>query len=148
MFTSDEPIYVDSSVLLAVLLGHPQAETAARIWDGHPRRLTSILFEAECRTVLRRADRAGRLALGLPEFERDLSQALTQVSLHDLERGVLDRLASLPELGSCRTLDAVHLATAVLLRERLGTLLFATFDRDLARCARGLGFAVLDDNAG
>jgi hypothetical protein len=40
-----------------------------------------------------------------------------------------------------KTLDALHLASAMLLRERHGlTLVFATHDPQQARAARGLGF--------
>ena len=42
-----------------------------------------------------------------------------------------------------KTLDAIHLVTAVEWREKVGDLAFAAHDHQLARAARDLGFHVL-----
>ena len=55
----------------------------------------------------------------------------------------MDRLGAEPALGACRTLDALHRATALTLRDHLGpALLLGRFDRELATVGRGLGFVV------
>ena len=76
MIDSDAPVYLDGSVLLAVLPGQrAAAAAAARLFDEYPRRGASVLLEAECRTVLRRAARAAAASLPpgwLVERERDL----------------------------------------------------------------------------
>ncbi len=57
-----------------------------------------------------------------------------------LGRAVLRR-ALLPMGTVVRTLDALHLASALLLRERQGfDLTFATHDRQQAAAAQALGF--------
>lgn len=140
--TASEPAYVDSSLLLEVLLGQPRAAEAARLWSAHERRVSSVLLEAECRTVLRRLDRGGALTSSLREAEQDLAEALDQVTLHNVDRSVVDRLGVLPELAACRTLDALHLATAALWRDRLGGIQVLTLDRAMAESARALGFCV------
>jgi len=57
-----------------------------------------------------------------------------------LSRSVLHR-AALPMATVVKTLDAIHLASALLLRERRGVdLSFATHDPQQARAARALGF--------
>ena len=134
--------YVDSSVLLAVLLSQPRSLEAARLWAAH-RRVSSVLLAAECRTVLRRAARAGVLA-DLAGAERDLDTSLAQLPLHVVDSAVLERLAATPQLGACRTLDALHLATALTLRDRLGRgLVVATFDQGMAEVGRDLGLPVV-----
>jgi predicted nucleic acid-binding protein len=146
MNASDLPAYVDSSLPLAVLLGQAHASLAAALWDAHPRRVSSLLLEAECRTVLRRAARSapGRLPDGwLVDRERLLDSWLLGIHLRTIDRAVAERLAAEPGLGACRTLDAVHLATALLLRDHLGSgLVLCTFDLEQAAAARELGFVV------
>lgn len=143
---SEAPAYVDSSVPLAILLGQAHAAVAAALWDGHPRRVASIVLEAECRTVLRRAARAvggESRETWLRDRERSLESWLDGLALLDVDRTVVDRLGAEPALGTCRTLDALHLASALLLRERLGPgLVICTFDRALAAAARAAGFVV------
>jgi predicted nucleic acid-binding protein len=56
---------------------------------------------------------------------------------------VLER-ASRPMPTTVRTLDAIHLASAVVIREEmLPDLVFATHDRQQAIAARVLGFEVI-----
>jgi hypothetical protein len=43
------------------------------------------------------------------------------------------------------TLDAIHLATAILIREAHADLHFATHDRTLALAAKAVGFQVIGD---
>src|SRR5439155_26660656 len=87
---------------------------------------------------------AGRLAPA--EMDRAgarLAKALAGVELHRLARPVFERVVRpLPPLG---TLDAIHLATALILRERMGLDVeaVATHDQEMAEGARALGFGVL-----
>ncbi|GMV42732.1 MAG: hypothetical protein AMXMBFR64_44480 [Myxococcales bacterium] len=144
--TASDPAFIDSSVVLSILLGQPQAREAAALWDAHPRRAASILLEAECRTVLRRTARARATVLPpdwRPSSERLLEEWLESVSLHAVTPKVVARLGAEHVLGGCRTLDALHLSTALLLRDRVGAdLVLITFDRDMAEMARSLGFVV------
>lgn len=146
MSASDAPAYIDSSVPLAVLLGQAHAAEAAALWDGHVRRASSLLLVAECRTVLRRAARAAGGALPdgwLRQREQQLGSWLDGVALHAVDRSIVDRLGAEPALGGRRTLDALHLATALKLRDLVGpTLVLCTFDHGLAAAARSLAFLV------
>ncbi len=142
---SDVPAYMDSSVVLAVLLGQPEAAVAAAWWDEHPRRVSSVLLEAECRTVLRRAAKSGaRLPRGwLARQERTLAEWLDAVTLRIVDRGIVERLAIESALGGCRTLDALHLATALELRDHLGPgFVLCTLDAEQASLAAALGLQV------
>jgi predicted nucleic acid-binding protein len=141
----DVAAYIDSSVILAALLGQPEASTAAAWWDAHPRRVSSVLLEAECRTVLRRAARSGaRLPRGwLARQEATLAEWLDAVTLRIVDRSVIERLAIESALCGCRTLDALHLATALELRDHVGPeLVLCTLDAEQAALAATLGLRV------
>lgn len=142
---ADVAAYVDSSVVLAALLGQPEAAIATAWWDEHPRRVSSVLLEAECRTVLRRAAKSGaKLPRGwLARQETTLAEWLDAVTLRIVDRSIVERLAIESALGGCRTLDALHLATALELRDQLGPeLVLCTLDAEQASLAATLGLRV------
>ncbi len=132
-------VYVDSSVLLRVVLREPGR---VRIWPRITNAVASELIRLEC---LRTIDRA-RVRLGLPDAEvadrrAAVLEAIETFSLVPIDRPILERAADpLPTiLGS---LDAIHLASAVLARETLEDLSLATHDQELALAARAVGFRV------
>lgn len=133
-------LYVDSSVLLRIVLGEPRP---LREWRRSRRWLSSQLIRTEC---LRTIDRA-RLRFGLPDSEVATHRAavLDQLRAFELiavDAPVLER-ASDPFPTSLATLDAVHLASALLARALVTDLLFATHDEELATAARAVGFRVV-----
>jgi hypothetical protein len=68
---------------------------------------------------------------------RQLERVLTKVRL---SAALMERAAA-PMPTIVKTLDAIHIATASLLRERLEpNLLFVTHDQQQAKAARALGF--------
>lgn len=133
--------YLDSSVLLRKVLRQPGA---LRQWAAIRTGVASALAETEC---LRSLDRL-RLRIGLAD--RDLAQRreavfrlLESLEVVEVTAPVLARAAQpLPtELG---TLDAIHLATALLWREHNGgDIVMATHDVALATAARACGLAVV-----
>jgi predicted nucleic acid-binding protein len=82
----------------------------------------------------------------LPEIarSREAIELLTaNIELIALTEQVLERAATAFAVP-LKTLDAIHLATALLWREKNQTdLAFATHDTTLARAARAAGFEVL-----
>jgi predicted nucleic acid-binding protein len=104
--------------------------------------MSSELLRVEC---LRTIDRA-RIDSGLTDEEvsrhrADLFGAIEAVSLVPLGPGVLDRAAE-PFPTQLGTLDAIHLASALVVRDRYGDLIFATHDRALGVAARAMGFQI------
>jgi uncharacterized protein len=133
-------VYVDTSVLLRVVLAEPGR---LRRWKAITRPIASDLVRLEC---LRTIDRA-RVQLGLDDEEVALRRGavLEQIrtfALVALDPPVLDRAAE-PFPTAVGTLDALHLASALLVRAELPDLRFATHDRELALAARAMGFEVL-----
>jgi predicted nucleic acid-binding protein len=133
--------YVDSSVLLRLVLGQPPV---LREWGSIETAVSSALVEVEC---LRTLDRL-RLRTALPDAELAVRrQAVFEVlrTFHtvDVGRPVLAR-AALPLPTALGTLDAIHLATAMLWREHERTdIAMATHDDGLATAARASGLRVI-----
>jgi len=133
-------VYVDTSVLLRKLLGEVGA---LRQWNSIETALSSELIAVE---ALRTIDRA-RLRLRLSDDEvanrrANVIETLGGFHLAELNRTVLDRAAQ-PFPTTLGTLDAIHLATALLLRESEQSPVFATHDLQLGTAARSLGFRVI-----
>jgi len=133
--------YLDASVLLRVLLGQPDRLAE---WPDIQLGVGSALVEAEC---LRALDRL-RLREGLPPEElavrREAVYHLTaEMEVVEPTWPVLRR-ASQPFPTPLGTLDAVHLATALVWRDSRGEdLALATHDRALALAARASGLTVV-----
>jgi len=131
--------YVDSSVLLRVVLGE---KDRLREWKRLERPISSELIRLEC---LRTVDRA-RLRLGLSdeavaERRTVILEVLETFELVRVDDVVLARAAD-PFPTLIGSLDAIHLATALLLRARFEDMSLATHDRELGNAARAVGFRV------
>ena len=133
--------YVDSSVLLRLVLGQPNALPE---WHRIQRAITSALTRVES---LRTLDRLRlRIALSDPELARRRSsilQLLESFELVEIDPVVLDR-ASQPLPTELGTLDAIHLATCLLWREdRKTEIVMATHDGALGIAAQSHGLKVV-----
>jgi uncharacterized protein len=132
--------YIDTSVLLRVILGEPNP---LRQWRSIEVAISSEIVRVE---ALRSIDRARMLA---PLADADVSErreaalaVLEGFHLAAINRSVLQRAAD-PFPTLIRTLDAIHLATALLVRTDYADMVFATHDAQLAIAARAVGFKVL-----
>jgi predicted nucleic acid-binding protein len=133
--------YVDSSVLLRVLLGQPHR---LREWRAIETAVASELVEVECLRTLDRLRLLGAASDRELALRRAALLALLQsFEIVELGRPVLARAAR-PFPTALGTLDALHLATADLWRERYGgDMSMATHDGALAIAARASGFTVI-----
>ncbi|MBI4607026.1 MAG: PIN domain-containing protein [Planctomycetes bacterium] len=133
--------YLDSSVVLRTIFGEPGR--LAEIKDVE-HAVSSELLKVEC---LRTID---RLRIQVPLSDKDVAfrneavfQVLRATELVLLSPPILDR-ASQPFPTTVRTLDALHLASALLWRQGEGKdLTVLTHDRELGLAARAVGFQVL-----
>ena len=133
--------YVDASVLLRVALGQPDSLPE---WSRIDRGVSSALVMAES---LRTLDRLRlRVRLGDTEVAKRRSTILELVAsleLVEIDAVVLDR-ASQPMPTELGTLDAIHLATALLWKELTREeLTMATHDGALALAAQAHGLLVI-----
>jgi predicted nucleic acid-binding protein len=132
--------YVDTSVLLRIVLGQPGALAG---WSEITRAVTSALTEVECLRTLDRLTLTGALRAGdAPARRAAVYDVLEGIELVDVSRPVLAR-ASQPLPTALGTLDAIHLATALLWRDQgEGPITIATHDVALGTAARAMGFDV------
>lgn len=120
-------IYLDTSAFLR-LIRDEEGSTALRGYIGERGDLVSstlLVVEAR-RGVLRRDPRR------LPEVDA----ALDRVDVLEMSDAVIESASRLPD-PLLRSLDAIHLATALLIREDVDALL--TYDDRLAEAARTHG---------
>jgi predicted nucleic acid-binding protein len=124
-------LYMDSSALVKLIV--PERESAAlrhelRSW---PERVSNVIAEIE---LERTARRFGGVTV------RRAREVLVRLTLVELDEAVRRRAAELrpPQL---RTLDAIHLATALSLEHDLGAL--CAYDRRLTDAAVSTGVTVL-----
>jgi uncharacterized protein len=134
-------LYLDSSVVLRVLLAEKQR---LEIWGRWERAFASELLGLEVRRAIDRLRILGHLdpraTAALLQHTATIEDA---VSIVPLTRTILRR-AALPMATPVRTLDAIHLATALVMRERSDRpLTFATHDVRQADAARALGFSAV-----
>jgi len=133
-------VYFDSSVVLRLALGErPRLAEWPLVTTG----VTSELARVECLRALDRLRLDGSMTDREVARRRtsalELLESFTRVRLN---RAVLDRAAE-PFPTRIRSLDAIHLATALLVRAREPRLRFATHDADLAVAAEAVGLSVI-----
>ncbi len=133
-------VYVDSSVVLRFVLRQPGA---IHRWSGWEHAVTSELTQIEARRTLDRLRLRGKLSDSeVAQGVGWLKDTMARFEEVAIQAPILDRAAS-PCPTSLGTLDAIHLATALLWIERRGeALVFLTHDDELAIAARASGLVV------
>lgn len=132
--------YVDSSVVLRRLLKQPGAFVR---WPGPETPVTSEMLQVDALRTLDRLRVQGRLNDG--EVAERISALLAMIGSFErvpVTRAVLQG-AGRPFPTAVGTLDAIHLATALLwIEERDEPLTFLTHDAQQALAARACGLEV------
>lgn len=128
-----ELLYLDSFALVKLIL--PEAESAALLESlkAWPTRVSSELARVEVM-------RAARRASADPGVERRAEEVLAGLHLLKIDSDILGRASRL-EPPTLRTLDAIHLASALSLGDDLGAI--AAYDNGLATAAAASGLEIL-----
>jgi predicted nucleic acid-binding protein len=132
-------VYLDPSVVLRVLLKEPNP---IDIWGRWDRAFSSALWRVE---ALRTVDRL-RLLDEISDHEvadlvRDVQSIHETLAIYPLDERVMRRASeTFPTVVG--TLDAIHLASAIFIRESQSIDLVLTHDSQLGTAARSLGFRV------
>lgn len=135
-------VYLDSSVVLRPLLDQPKRLKAWGEWEAA---YSSELLGVECRRAI------DRLRLEGFYDDRRVAEAMDQLTRIEktIKRIRLNRTivhsASKTMPTIVKTLDAIHLASALAIRDRRSIdLFFATHDAQQAVAARALGFVCME----
>ena len=132
--------YIDTSALLRIVLREPGALDDLRSCDGL---VSNELIAVESPRTIDRLRLQGLLTADEAAARvRAVNDWLEAIDLVLLRPAVLSR-ASEPMPMPLGTLDALHLATALIWRDRMGPLpTMATHDTALGLAARAFGFDV------
>ena len=131
-------VYLDTSVVLRVLV---KEASPLRSWGKWEEAASSDLMGVEARRAFDRSRLDGALD---DDQVAELHQQLRQVEIRlrriAVNRRILARAAQ-PMATAVKTLDAIHLASALLFQEARGaSITFVTHDARQATAARALGF--------
>ncbi|MBJ7608103.1 MAG: type II toxin-antitoxin system VapC family toxin [Candidatus Dormibacteraeota bacterium] len=124
---SGDVAYLDTSAVVKLLVEEEESAALRRALRRWPRRASSSLLRVELVRTVRRADRAPLMAR--------VRRQLRAIHLVGLDDDTLDRAAAL-DPPSLRSLDAIHLATAMAIGADLGV--FVTYDERLRQAADAL----------
>lgn len=125
-------IYLDSSAIVKLFVEEPESAALRRTLAEHPARISSMLARVETLRALRRRNRSAE-TLGRAEA------VLERIALVPLDEPIL-RAAAATEPRTLRSLDAIHLATALSL---FGLDLLVTYDQRLFTAAAAAGLPVV-----
>lgn len=133
--------YIDSSVVLRIALGQAGR---LREWKAIERGIASALVEVECLRTLDRMSLEGVLSPDHIATRRETIYRIMEAVEVVEPTGVVLRRAASPLPTPLGTLDAIHLATALLWSELRGqSPVMVTHDRALATASRSFGLRVL-----
>ena len=119
-------IYLDTSAFLKTMFDEPQSPAIRRYLDeevGDPRFISSTLLAVEARRGALRAN---------PRRLPRVDLALLRVAQIDMDGPVVETASRLPN-PMLRSLDAIHLATALLIRHDIEVLM--SYDQHLLAAA-------------
>lgn len=137
-------LYAESSAVLAWLLGERRGEEVREIMAGAELVLASELTLLECHRVLLRATHAGLMAEAVAG---DLRATLSRASQHwvslAIDTDVLDRARRPFPAEPLRTLDAIHLASALTARSAVPGMALLSLDDRVRHSGAQLGFEVV-----
>lgn len=122
--------YLDSSVLVSIVLGDSRGRRALAILGTHDL-CTSELSAVECQSGL--SAQAGGVPAGLPAAEKALNAILNRMHTIQLTSTILVQARILVRRHrsgiGLRTLDALHIASCVEVQAQLGPVEYVTGDR-------------------
>ena len=120
--------YVDTSALVAVAFGEPEASDMAQRLNACTALLSSNVLEAELRSVYSRERR---------RFEADRIAPIEWIMPN---RSLSPEFAAVLDVGHLRGADLWHLATALYVAPDPTELSFVTLDKKQGATAARLGF--------
>ena len=128
-------VYLDASAFVKAVVTEPQSDALRRYLAGRDRLVSSALTRAE---ALRAVRAEGADAL------RSVRQGLRSIDLIAIDEQILD-VAGLLDPAVLRTLDAIHVATALAIGDDLDVVV--TYDARMIRAAQMVGLETVAPGA-
>jgi len=140
-------VYIDSSVLLSIIFQEESQTRSIEIWKNSKIRVSSILLEAECKISIKRTFLHNKKQLSQTWKENKISELeklLDEISLKNIDSTTIENLDKEETLSGCRTLDALHLATAIEFQNEIGEELFIfSYDKEFNKVALEMGLKII-----
>jgi predicted nucleic acid-binding protein len=133
-------VYIDSSVILRILFREPNPVEVWGKWDSA---FSSNLWRVEALRTVDRLRLSGDLSdEDVADLVREIRIVHETLAIYPLSERILQRASeSFPTVVGI--LDAIHLATALAIREVEPIDLLLTHDGQLGTAARSVGFTVI-----
>lgn len=122
-------VYLETSAVLRWLFGEPEAPAIARTIQETPEPVCSVLTVLEAQRALVRAERERRSwGRRLRLLRRRLGEASADWNMLEITTAIRIRAGEPFPIEPVRTLDAIHLATALQVATAFPSLSVLTFD--------------------
>jgi predicted nucleic acid-binding protein len=130
--------YFETSAIVKLVIAEEGSQEAGAVWDASDVAITNRLAYAEARAALTAARRSRRLSSeALSDAKSALEGRFAELDLIEATDEVVRSAGDLAEDHALRWFDAIHLASALALGAEV---ILVTWDRDLAKAGRALGF--------
>ena len=128
-------LYLDTSALVKLYVDEPLSQELSAAVDEAEAVATSLLAYAEARAAFARARREARFS---PHSYRHIVDAFEEDWPRYISVEVTDRIVKhTGDLAASRGYDALHVASALSLHERVpSSVMFLAFDRELSIAAK------------
>ena len=137
--------YFDTSTLLKFIIREIGSEETRNIWNLSNEKVCSQVTRTEMLSALMRKVREGSvLVSAVPAHLGALDRLFADVTLIDITSDVIDASCELVKEFPLKSADAIHLATALMVRADL----FSSSDKKLCAAASESGIAVTDPTEG
>ena len=137
-------LYAESSAILSWLLREEPSIQLSEILEGADLVVASDLTLVECERTLIRAQVRGELSASEMLERRTLLEAVSaDWMLLKIDREIVERARHRLPIEPVRTLDALHLATALTARSFVSGLALLSLDQRVRDNGTALGFDVL-----
>ena len=137
--------YFDTSSLLKFVIKEIGSEENLNIWNLSDEKVCSQLTRTEMHSALMRKVREGSVSASAVRGRLDeMDKLFTDVVLVDITSDVIDASCELVKELPLKSADAIHLATALMVRADL----FSSSDKKLCAAASERGIAVTDPTEG
>jgi predicted nucleic acid-binding protein len=137
--------YFDTSSLLKFIIKEIGSEENLNIWNFSDEKVCSQLTRTEMHSALMRKVREGSISASAMRARLDaMDKLFADVVLVDITSEVIDASCELVKELPLKSADAIHLATALMVRADL----FSSSDKRLCAAASESGIAVTDPTEG
>ena len=137
--------YFDTSSLLKFIIKEIGSEENLNIWNFSDEKVCSQLTRTEMHSALMRKVREGSISASAMRARLNaMDNLFADVVLVDITSEVIDASCELVKELPLKSADAIHLATALMVRADL----FSSSDKKLCAAASESGIAVTDPTEG